>query len=135
MFTRIIAAAGLAVLSCGVAHAGSISGGVWAPSGCGSDPGARPEFNTKNAEGFNKSVKEATEWQEKSKNFTQCMVDEGKADQNAIVATMNKQIEGFNTASKTMADESNAALAKLNKSGGGAPAKKGALGAAAGHDR
>lgn len=133
MFTRLIAAAGLAVLSCGVAHAGNISSGVWAPSGCGSDPGQRPEFNTKNAEGFNKSVKDATAWQETSKNFTECMVNEGKVDQNAIVATMNKQIEGFNTASKTMADESNAALAKLNK--GAAPAKKGALGAAAGHDR
>jgi hypothetical protein len=135
MLTRFIAVAGLAALSCGVANAGTIANGAWAPSTCGSDPGPRPEFNTKNADGFNKSVKDATAWQEKSKTFTECMVNEGKADQNAIVATMNKQIEGFNTASRTMADESNAALAKLNKGGAASPKKGSALGAAAGHDR
>jgi hypothetical protein len=113
MLTRLIAAAAFATLAVGTAHAGTFTNGVWAPSGCGAAPGTPPEMDGKNQTTYTKSAKDFQTWQDKAKTYEQCLSEEAKVDQSAVVDAANKSIQGINDASKTFVDAANAAMEKL----------------------
>jgi hypothetical protein len=113
MLTRIIAAAAFATLAFGTAQAGTITGGVWAPSGCGANPGAPPEMDGHNQASYTKSAKDFQTWQDKAKAFEQCLSEEAKTDQSAVIDGANKGIQTINDGSKAFVDQANAAMEKL----------------------
>lgn len=113
MLTRIIAAAAFATLAFGTAQAGTITNGVWAPSGCGANPGAPPELDAHSAASYSKSTKDFQPWQDKAKAYEQCASDEAKADQTAVIDGFNKTVQTINDASKNYVDQANAAMEKF----------------------
>lgn len=117
MLTRIIAAAAFATLSAAAAQAGSIQGGVWTPTGCGTDPGPAPVMDGKNQNTYTKSAKEFQAWQDKAKVFAACVADEAKKDQTAVVDTTNKIVSAINDGSKKFVDDANTAMEALKKKG------------------
>ena len=131
--TAALTAIALGSAGLGTTQAGSLDTSGWHASHCGANPGAAPEISSKNANAYNKSIKALQAWQDASKTYTNCLVAEGKADQQAIVSTMNAKMSGFNEDSKELSAESNAALQKVN-GGNGRSRRRGALGAAAAHD-
>ncbi len=116
MLTRFMAAAAFATLAFGTAQAGTITGNVWTPSGCGANPGAPPEMDGKNQTTYTKSAKEFQAWQDKAKTYEQCLSDEAKADQAAVIDGANKGIQTINDGSKAFVDQANAAMEKLKAS-------------------
>jgi hypothetical protein len=113
MLTRIMAAAAFATLAFGTAQAGSITGGVWAPSGCGANPGTPPAMDGHNQASYTKSAKDFQAWQDKAKTYEQCTSEEAKADQSAVIDGANKTIQTINDGSKAFVDQANAAMEKL----------------------
>ncbi len=113
MLTRVIAAAAFATLAIGSAHAGVITNGVWTPSGCGAAPGTPPEMDGKNQTTYTRSAKDFQAWQDKAKTYEQCLSEEAKSDQSAVIDGANKSIQSINDASKTFVDAANAAMEKL----------------------
>ena len=113
MLTRIIAAAAFATLTFGTAQAGTFTGGVWAPTGCGANPGAPPEFDGHSNASYTKSAKEFQPWQDKVKAFEQCAQEEAKVDQSAVVDGFNKIVQKLNDDNKNIADQASAAMEKL----------------------
>jgi hypothetical protein len=108
-----MAAAAFATLAFGTAQAGTITGNVWTPSGCGTNPGAPPEMDGKNQTTYTKSAKEFQTWQDKAKAYEQCLSEEAKTDQAAVIDGANKGIQAINDASKAFVDQANAAMEKL----------------------
>jgi gas vesicle protein len=112
MMFRILAAAALATLTVGAAHAGTITNGVWAPSGC-KVPGEPPAISGKSPEAYNASAKTAQAWQASAKEFADCVNAEAKTDQNAIVSAANDNIGKLSKQIDALNQESNEAVEKL----------------------
>jgi hypothetical protein len=115
MLKLSFAVALLAGVTLSGAHAGTLANGTWAPSGCGADPGAAPTLDAKTVAAYNRTAKEVQAWQEKAKPFADCVVNEAKTDQNAIVESTNKIISAINDQSKALQAQSQAAIEKLKK--------------------
>lgn len=79
----------LMLISVAPAHAGSLSKGQWTASGCGSKPEA-PIIDGSNIEAYNLSVVAINDWQQQSKTYFECMVNEANIDNKLISDTVNK---------------------------------------------
>jgi len=101
-------------LSIGNAQAGSLSNGLWTPSGCGERPAA-PTVNDQSVEGFNASVAAINEWQQRSKPYFECLIKEANADNNAIADSANKAQDDFRAKVQAIGAEVDAAKQKLEK--------------------
>lgn len=112
MFTRILAVAAFATLSVAVAQAGTLQNGTWTPTNC-KDPGEAPLLSDKSPEAYNKSAKPVQAWQDAARVYQDCMKDETKADQNAIITAANASLTKLNDQAKAVNDSAAAAQAKL----------------------
>jgi hypothetical protein len=115
MLTRILMAGAIATMSFGAAQAGTITNGVWTPSGCGADPGPAPEMNGKSQSTYTASAKEFQAWQDKAKAYVTCLSAEAKTDQAAIIDTDNKAVTAINEGSQKFVADANDAMEKLKK--------------------
>ena len=118
MLSRLIAAAAFATLAVGTAQAGTITNGVWTPN-CPENPGPAPTMDGHNSASYSKSAKEYQAWQDKAQPFQQCLNNEAKADQTAVIDGFNKTEGVLVESSKAFQDAANAAMEKLK-----GPAKK-----------
>lgn len=118
MLSRLFAAGAVAMLSFGVAQAGSISNGTWTPSSACADPGEAPTISSKSPEAYNSSAKQAQTYQDKAKAYADCVQKEAKADQEAVVTGANSSIGKINTALNGLNQQSQEAVDKLKKKGG-----------------
>ena len=114
MIVRFLAVAAFATMSV-AAQAGTLTGGAWAPAGCGADPGPAPEMNGGTQASYSKSAKEFQAWQDKAKVYEQCLSNEAKTDQSAIVESANKAIGAINDGSQKFVNDANEAVEKLKK--------------------
>jgi hypothetical protein len=112
MLTRIFAAAAFATLTVGAAQAGTISSGVWTPS-CPNNPGAAPVMDGHNQASYTKSAKDYQAWADKAQAYQQCVSNEAKADQNAVVEGANKTLTQLNDGAKAFKEAADAAMEKL----------------------
>ena len=90
---RLITLFLLAVIS-GSAISGTIINGAWAPSNCGDQP-SPPVIADQDVKSFNKSMDGIGDWQNKTKNFFECLVKEANAD-NAIIAESANRAQANN---------------------------------------
>jgi hypothetical protein len=112
MFPRIFAAAALVALAASAAEAGTLQNGTWTPS-CASAPGDAPQISSKSPDAYNKSAKAVQDWEAKAKAYADCMTSEAKADQNAIVNSVNDVVKKINDQSVALQQESTDAIQKL----------------------
>jgi hypothetical protein len=115
MLTRMLAAAALVALSAG-AQAGTLQNGTWTPN-C-ADPGAAPTFSSKSPQAYNDSAKAAQAYQQKAKDYADCLNTEAKADQSAVVDGANTRVKTISDAISAMSAQSAAAVDKLKKKSG-----------------
>ena len=75
-------------------YAGIITNGNWAPSNCGELP-SPPVIADQDVKSFNKSMDAIGDWQNKTKNYFECLVKEANAD-NAIIAESANRAQANN---------------------------------------
>jgi hypothetical protein len=76
------------------AVAGTIANGAWSPTNCGEQP-SPPVIADQDVKSFNKSMDAIGDWQNKTKNFFECLVKEANAD-NAIIAESANRAQANN---------------------------------------
>jgi len=76
------------------AVAGNIANGSWVPTNCGEQP-SPPVIADQDVKSFNKSMDAISDWQNKTKNFFECLVKEANAD-NAIIAESANRAQANN---------------------------------------
>lgn len=72
------------------AQAGSLKNAIWTADGCGKQP-APPTLNDTDLEAYNQSIQDINDWQQKSRTYFECVVQEANADNQKIVDSTNKQ--------------------------------------------
>lgn len=112
MFPRIFAAGALIALTAAVAQAGTLQNGNWTPN-CPSPPGDAPELSSKSPDAYNKSAKAVQAWQVNAKAYADCITSDAKADQNAIVTSVNGVVGKINDQMGALKAQSDAAIEKL----------------------
>lgn len=100
MNIRFVVAAAAFLLAAGQAGAGTVTNGVWAPTGCGPEP-KPPTIDTSSSAAFDKSLDANDKWENDWNKYYDCAQKEVGADNQATVA-----------ASKTMQDTRKAAIDK-----------------------
>jgi len=100
------------LLSVNSVHAGSLINGSWTPSHCNQKPDA-PVINDQNVEIFNKSVAAINQWQQQSKSYYECLINEANADNNIIANSANQAQRTFHDAVEKMSKEVDSAKKKL----------------------
>ena len=93
MKTRFALCATLVLLSPAAAHAGSLENGVWTPK-CTAPPPA-PEISSESATAYNETGKAMLAWQTTAKAYVDCLSNEAKADQSAIVSAANASVNAL----------------------------------------
>jgi hypothetical protein len=99
-----------------VCSAGTITKGVWSPSGCGTEP-VLPAINQTTAENYNKSVKTINDWQQKVGVYSSCVVKEANEDNASVAKAANEKQMKLQALTEKVHAETEAAKAKLDKSG------------------
>lgn len=107
-FTVIMLAATASVCS-----AGTITKGVWSPSGCGAEP-VLPKINQTTADSYNKSVKTINDWQQKISTYSTCVVKEANDDNASIAKAANERQAKLQALTEKVHAETDAAKAKLD---------------------
>lgn len=78
----------------GPAYAGSISNGKWSPIGCGNNPEV-PLIDKSSVDAFNNSIAAINDWQQKSRTYLECLINEANADNKLIADSANKEQEQY----------------------------------------
>ncbi|MFI3189564.1 hypothetical protein BCS42_00095 [Crenothrix sp. D3] len=107
-FTVIMLAATVSVCS-----AGTITKGVWSPSGCGAEP-VLPALNQATADNYNKSVKTINDWQQKVGAYSACVVKEANEDNASIAKSANEKQGKLQALTEKVHADTEAAKAKLD---------------------
>jgi accessory colonization factor AcfC len=115
MLNRLIAAALFATAAASAAQAGTLQNGTWTPS-C-ELPGDAPTFSSKSPDAYNASAKAAQAWQEKAKAYADCLNNEAKTDQQAIITVANGNVKTLSDQIAALNSASADAVEKLKKKG------------------
>ncbi|TAN70312.1 MAG: hypothetical protein EPN17_06020 [Methylobacter sp.] len=94
--------------------AGTLTNGVWAPSGCGTEPMV-PVIDQANVDTYNQSVKAVNDWQQKANTYNGCLVNEANTDNALIANTANEEQTRLRTAIEKIQADTTAARAALDK--------------------
>lgn len=94
--------------------AGTITNGVWSPSGCGTEP-AVPVIDQDSVDAYNQSVKAINDWQQKANAYNGCLIKEANADNILIANAANDEQARLRTSIEKIQAETTAAKAKLDK--------------------
>jgi hypothetical protein len=82
------------------AHAGAVTNGTWAPSGCGPKP-VTPQLDLKDPDAFNRSVAGVNTYRQAITPYLNCLVQEGNAD----IQTITKSAAAAQQAAKEANDK------------------------------
>jgi len=77
------------------AHAGTVSGGAWTPTGCGAKP-VTPQLDLKDPDAFNRSVAGVNTYRQAIGPYLDCLVKEANAD----IQTVTKSAQAAQQAVK-----------------------------------
>lgn len=90
----------LSLLASFSAEAGTLSGGTWAPTGCGAKP-ATPQLDLKDPDTFNRSVAGVNTYRQNIGPYLDCLVKEANAD----IQTVTKGAQAAQQAVKDANDK------------------------------
>lgn len=107
-FTVILLAATTTICS-----AGTITKGVWSPSGCGAEP-VLPKINQTTADSYNKSVATINDWQQKIGAYSACVVKEANEDNASIAKSANEKQAKLQGLTEKVHADTEAAKTKLD---------------------
>jgi len=96
------------------ATAGTITNGVWSPSGCGTEPPV-PVIDQSSVDAYNQSVKAINDWQQKANAYNSCLIKEANADNALIANTANDEQARLRAAIEKIQTGTTAAKDKLDK--------------------
>jgi hypothetical protein len=102
------------IITASVGMAGTITNGVWAPTGCGTETVA-PVVEQSSVDAYNKSVKAINEWQQKTNAYNICLINEANADNALIVKTAQEEQRRFQAAIQKIKTDTDAAKTKLDR--------------------
>lgn len=115
MSTRTIATMiCLLALAGGTAQAGVLKGGVWTPTGCGTEPTA-PAINGSSPAAYEASIKAAKTYQTDAKQYDDCFFKEAQADSNIISSATNDHQHALQAAFDKLSADAKASAERLNK--------------------
>jgi len=69
--------------------AGTLNNGVWSSKNCGKQPDA-PIINDSDIDAYNLSIAAINDWQQKSRSYFECVIQEANADNKLIVDSTNQ---------------------------------------------
>ncbi|WKJ89145.1 hypothetical protein QZJ86_14070 [Methylomonas montana] len=104
----------LATFFASQASAGSLANGSWQPSGCGSVPEA-PTVDGGNIDAYNKSIAAINTWQQKSRDYFECLIKEANTDNGIIADHANRAQAKYRETVEKIGAEAEAAKKKLDK--------------------
>lgn len=96
------------------ASAGSLVNGSWQPSGCGNMPDA-PTVDAGNIDTYNKSIAAINTWQQKSRDYFECLIKEANTDNGIIADHANQAQAKYRETVEKIGAEADAAKKKLDK--------------------
>jgi hypothetical protein len=96
-----------------ICSAGTMSKGIWSPSGCGNEP-VLPSINQATVDGYNKSVKTINDWQQKVSIYSGCVVKEANDDNASIAKSANERQTKLQERTEKIHADTEAAKAKLD---------------------
>ncbi|CAD6879380.1 hypothetical protein [Methylomonas albis] len=96
------------------AQAGSLTNGSWQPSGCGVVPES-PTINGGNIDAYNKSIAAINAWQQKSRDYFECLIKEANTDNSIIADHANQAQAKYRDTVEKIGAEADAAKRKLDK--------------------
>lgn len=94
--------------------AGSLNGSSWTPSGCGGKPEA-PTIVGDSIDTYNQSVAAINDWQQKSKAYFECLINEANKDNNIIANSANQEQAKYRETAEALSKEAAAVSQKLNE--------------------
>lgn len=103
-----------AALNLNPAMAGSLQNGSWQPSGCGNQPDA-PVVDDSDIDSFNKSVAGINAWQQKAREYFECLIKEANTDNGIIADTANQAQAKYRQSIEKIGAQADAAKKKLDK--------------------
>ncbi len=95
-------------------YAGSLSNGSWQPSGCGTVPEA-PTVSGDGIDSYNKSIAAINTWQQKSRDYFECLIKEANTDNTIIAEHANQAQAKYRQTVEKIGAEADAAKKKLDK--------------------
>ncbi|AMK79178.1 MULTISPECIES: hypothetical protein [Methylomonas] len=111
---KITIAALLSIIFAMPAQAGSLNNGSWQPSGCGVVPEA-PTIDAGNVEAYNKSIAAINTWQQKSRDYFECLIKEANTDNGIIADHANQAQAKYRDTVEKIGAQADAAKKKLDK--------------------
>ncbi len=111
MKNNLILVTALLLVGINPSTAGSLSNGAWSASGCGNLPEA-PTLDDSDINAYNQSVAAINDWQQKSKTYFECVVQEANSDNKLIVDSTSQAQAKYRAALEKLT--ANAAAAAKN---------------------
>ncbi|MDT4291930.1 hypothetical protein RO575_20390 [Methylomonas sp. MO1] len=96
------------------AQAGSLTNGSWQPSGCGVVPES-PTIDGGNIDAYNKSIAAINAWQQKSRDYFECLIKEANTDNGIIADHANQAQAKYRETVEKIGAQAEAAKKKLDK--------------------
>ncbi|MEI8571645.1 hypothetical protein JWZ98_11470 [Methylomonas sp. EFPC1] len=110
----LLIAALLPTLFANPAQAGSLANGSWQPSGCGAVPES-PTIDAGNIDAYNKSIAAINAWQQKSRDYFECLIKEANTDNGIIADHANQAQAKYRETVEKIGAQAEAAKKKLDK--------------------
>lgn len=104
----------VAMIFAGTVQAGSLNNGSWQPNGCGSVPEA-PTIDTGTIDSYNKSIAAINTWQQKSRDYFECLIKEANTDNGIIADHANQAQAKYRETVEKIGAEADAGKKKLDK--------------------
>lgn len=102
------------LLSSGISTAGTLGNGTWVPAACGTLP-ETPVVDDSDVDAFNKSIAAINTWQQKSRDYFECMIKEANADNATIADSANQAQAKYRETVEKVGAQADAAKKKLDK--------------------
>lgn len=94
--------------------AGTLGNGTWVPAACGTPP-ETPVVVDSDVDAFNKSIAAINTWQQKSRDYFECMIKEANADNATIADSANQAQAKYRETVEKVGAQADAAKKKLDK--------------------
>jgi hypothetical protein len=114
MSYKLLFAALLPLIFVTPGQAGSLNNGSWQPSGCGVVPDS-PAIDGGNIDAYNKSIAAINTWQQKSRDYFECLIKEANTDNGIIADHANQAQAKYRDTVEKIGAEAEAAKKKLDK--------------------
>ncbi|MFT3930991.1 MAG: hypothetical protein QM709_11930 [Spongiibacteraceae bacterium] len=101
-------------LCAGDSIAGSLSGGTWTPSGCGTAP-KEYKLDLSNPDAFNASVQGVNQYRQSSRDYVECAAQEANNDIQTITRAAKAAQQARLDAEQKIADDVKAADKKFGQ--------------------